>query len=453
MNKKAFATAGLIIGIFLGALEGTVVATAMPKVIEDLGGKHLYALPFAVYMLTSTVSSPLWGRLSDIFGRKRLYLMGVVLFVVSSMLCGIAYNMYWLIAMRALQGMGAGCLMTLTMTLVGEMYGLAERAKVQGYISGVWGFSGLVGPMIGGLIVDHISWHWVFFLNLPFGIVAMVLVYMFLEEKIESHKVKIDWPGAILFSLGTGLLVWGLDQVVIWYVLSGLALMGIAFYFEWKHPSPLLPITSLRTNISRFSIFNNLLAGAAFFGAIAYIPLFVQSVANKDASTAGIVLTPMIVGWTITSVIGARLIHTIGMSKLIVLGFSILLIGFSGFALLVHQGLYVLAGVGLVVGCGMGFGMLGTLLIVQENATAKELGASTAAISFARTIGGAIGVSTMSLIMGEAVQTGGIALADALQKAFIFGAVLTLFAFILSLMIQKAYTRQQEIPVAEELGQ
>ncbi|MCD0159012.1 MFS transporter, partial [Deinococcus sp. 6GRE01] len=171
---RQLATVGLVVGVFLAALEASVVATAMPSVIADLGGESLYALPFAVYLLTSTVSSPLWGRASDIVGRRRLYLWGVVIFLIGSALCGLSTSMTTLILARAVQGLGAGALLPLTLTMIGELYTLAERTRVQSFISGVWGVSGLLGPLLGGWLTESLSWRWTFYASLPFGVAALL---------------------------------------------------------------------------------------------------------------------------------------------------------------------------------------------------------------------------------------------------------------------------------------
>lgn len=410
MKHKTLATIGLVIGIFLEALEGTVVATAMPSIVKDLGSPQLYALPFSIYLLTQTVSSPLWGRVSDLIRRKKLYLVGVVLFLIGSVLSGAAHNMPWLIAMRVVQGLGAGGVMTLTFALIGDMYVLKKRAKVQGYISAVWGIAGLLGPLVGGLIADQISWRWVFYLNLPFGIAAFVLCACFLKEAEEApRKFRLDIPGTSLLILGAGLLVWGLDQKIGWMILSGLLAIGLALPFEWRHAAPLLPMKSLQNVISRNSLLNNLLAGAAFFGVIAYIPLFVQRVSGAGATTAGIVLTPMVLGWTTASMLGGRILHRVSLEAINVIGFFLLSVGFAGFVLLIHQGLYALAATGLVAGFGMGFAMLTTLLLVQDHSPKEELGAATAAALYARTIGGALGISLISLVV---VETNNISTAE-----------------------------------------
>jgi EmrB/QacA subfamily drug resistance transporter len=407
----------------------------MPAVVSDLGSPHLYALPFSIYLLTQTISSPLWGRISDLFSRKKLYLTGVVLYLIGSGLSGAAHNMPWLIAMRVVQGVGAGCVLTLTFTLIGDMYVLEERAKKQGYISAVWGIAGLVGPLAGGLIVDNISWRWVFYLNLPFGIAAFALCALFLHEVREPGKdFRLDLPGASLLIIGAGLLVWGLDQKVLWMILSGIGLIGLALPFELRHPAPLLPIKSMRNIITRNSLLNNLLAGAAYFGAVAYIPLFVQRVAQADATMSGIVLTPMVVGWTTASILGGRILHRTSLEAINTAGFLFLALGFAGFFLFIHLGIYVLAATGFVAGFGMGFGMLTTLLLVQDNSPKEELGAATAAAMYARTIGGALGVSLISLVVIETARISNPQLALEFQRGFFLSFLLAAAAFVVSVI-------------------
>lgn len=433
MNFRTLATIGLIIGVFLEALEGTVVATAMPFVVKELGSPQLYALPFSIYLLTQTVSSPLWGRVSDLIERKRLYLIGIVLYLLGSGLCGAAHSMHWLIAMRVVQGVGAGCVMTLTFTIIGDMYAMEQRAKVQGYMSGVWGIAGLLGPLAGGLITDHISWRWVFYLNIPFGIAAFVLCAVFLKEVAQERtKFRLDIPGASLLIIGAGLLVWGLDQRE--YLMAGVGILaiGLAMPFEFRHSSPLLPIKSLGNAIARSSLLNNLLAGAAFFGAIAYVPLFIEKVAGGGATTAGIVLTPMVVGWTVASILGGRILHWMSLEKINMSGFFFLSAGFAGFVVLLPVGIYALAVTGFVAGFGMGAGMLTTLLLVQENASREELGAATAAAMYARTIGGSLGVSLISLVVVGISSVSAQQLTTEFQRGFFLSFILALAAFVVS---------------------
>ena len=439
-RARTLAVAGLLLGIALAALESSVIATAMPTVIRELGGQHLYALPFAVYLLTSTITSPLWGRASDLLGRKRLYLAGVVIFLLGSMLCGVAGSMTVLIAARALQGIGAGSVQTLTFTLVGEMFTLEQRARVQGFFSGVWGIAGLVGPLVGGLLVDHASWRWVFYLNLPFGIPALLLALRYLPNirPARQGRAQIDWLGALLFTLGSGLLIWGLEFKLWALAALSLGVLAAALWVESRHPSPLLPMRNLKAVLPRVGVLGNLLAGAAYFGTIAYLPLFAQGVSGQGATAAGVILTPMLLGWTGTSILAARLISRVGTTRLTLWGFNILVVAFVLFAALAHAPLWAISAVGFVAGSGMGFAMF-TLLIAVQQATAKaDLGAITSAILFSRQMGGAIGTALMGALIGEAaISAGGPALASGLQRAFVLALVLVALAWTLAQALRR----------------
>ncbi len=438
-RARTLAVAGLLLGITLAALESSVIATAMPTVIKDLGGSQLYALPFALYLLTSTVTSPLWGRASDLLGRKLLYLAGVLIFLLGSMLCGLASSMAFLIAARALQGVGAGALQTLTFTIVGEMFTLEQRARVQGFFSGVWGVAGLVGPLIGGLIVDQVSWRWVFYLNLPFGIPALLLVLKFLPSlRPEKKRVSIDWLGAALFTLGSGLLIWGLEFKLWLLVALSLAVLGGALWVETRHPSPLLPIQNLKATLPRVGVLGNLLAGAAYFGTISYLPLFAQGVGGHGATTAGVILTPMLLGWTMTSIVAARVLGRVGATRLTLWGFNTLVLAFVLLSALAHAPLWAISAAGFVAGSGMGFAMFTLLIAVQQASAKADLGAITSAILFSRQLGGAVGTALMGSLIGKAaLASGGPALADGLQRAFLLALVLVALAWTLAQALRK----------------
>lgn len=440
MNEKSkVRTAlGLTIGVFLAAMEGTVVATAMPDVIMDLGGEHLYALPFSMYLLTMTVSSPLWGKFSDIYGRRHIYVIGVIIFLIGSAGCGASHSMEFLIGMRVIQGLGAGSITPLTFTINADMFAVKRRAKVQGYMSAVWGFSGLAGPLLGGFLVDWLSWRYVFYLNIPFGIIALVVVAYYYRDTIEKSALKLDWLGTILFTAGAALLVYGLEEMKIWMIAVSIISLLISWRIESSHPHPLLPVRSLRLKIPRTVMIQNLFAGMAYFGILAFLPLYVQRVEAKGATTAGLVLTPMIVGWTLTNIIGGRLLSRLSLFTLIRIGFGLLTLGFCAFTLFYDASIFFLSGAGLIVGAGMGFSMLGTLLAAQEYSPRSELGSSTSSVMFARTIGGSIGVSILSAIISEQLK-GSI---DLLQSSFWWAYLACLafagIAFMSSFMLSKA---------------
>ena len=429
-------------GVFLNALESSVVATAMPSVIADLRGQHMYALPFAMYLLTSTVSSPLWGRASDLVGRKRLYLAGAALFLLGSALCGAAQSMGWLIAARALQGLGAGALLTLSLTIVGELYGLEERGKVQAFISGVWGLSGLAGPLLGGWLTETWSWRWTFYVSLPFGLLALFMVSRFLHETAERRPAgpgaaQLDWAGAALFTLGSGLSIWGLEMRLWPLVVLGLGVLVGAVALERRHPAPLLPMRALRDQVPRVAFAGNFLGGAAYFGVIAYLPLYAQGVSGQGATAAGAILTPMLVGWTLTSILSARLIRVVPLARLSQLGFALLTLMFLALTFTVHSPLWVTSALGFAVGMGMGFSMLSLLLAAQQAAGRTELGAVTSGVMFARQMGGALGTALMALLIGShAIGAGGPELAEGLRRAYFLALGLVAAAFLVSLRLR-----------------
>ncbi|WP_221088896.1 MFS transporter [Deinococcus aquaedulcis] len=433
-RARQLATTGLIVGVFLAALEASVVATAMPSVIGDLGGERLYALPFAVYLLTSTVSSPLWGRASDIVGRRRLYLAGVVIFLLGSALCGISTSMGALIGARALQGLGAGALLPLTLTMIGELYALKERGRVQSLISGVWGISGLLGPLLGGWLTEQASWRWTFYASLPFGVAALALALRFLPETGQPRPARLDWAGAALFTLGSGLVVWGLEQRQWALVGIGAATLVGAVALERRHPAPLLPMKALAQRLPRVAFAGNLLGGAAYFGVIAYLPLYAQGVTGSGATAGGAILTPMLVGWTLTAIVTARLVKTVPLARIAQVGFAVLVAMFTALTFAVHAPLWVTSALGFAVGTGMGLAMLSLLLAAQESAARTELGAVTSGVLFARQMGGALGVALMALLIGPAaIEAGGPSLAEGLRRAYLLALGLVALAFVLSL--------------------
>lgn len=442
-NKK-WTAIGLVVGVFLAAMEGSVVATAMPEVIKDLGGEHLYALPFSMYLLTTTISSPIWGKLSDIFGRKIIYVVGVILFLLGSAGSGASQSMEMLIWMRILQGLGAGCITPLTFIINADMYSVVRRARVQGYMSAVWGFSGLVGPLLGGFIVDWVSWRYVFYLNIPFGISALIMVIMFYKEQIKKSAFKLDWIGTLIFTGAASFLVYGLEILNPWMITGGISGLIISWWIDSRHPYPLLPIQSLKLKIPRSAMNLNFLAGMAYFGILAFLPLYIQRVEAQGATTAGLVLTPMIVGWTITNIIGGRILSKVTLFFLIRLGFSILVIGFIGFVIFYNDSIYHLATCGFFVGSGMGFSMLGTLLTVQEFSPRSELGSSTSSVMFARTIGGSVGISILSAIIANNLEASTPAIQHAFWWAYLTCTFFTVIALVISITLPSGVKPMEE---------
>jgi EmrB/QacA subfamily drug resistance transporter len=461
-RRRRLIVLGVMLSIFLGALESTVVSTAMPRVVASLGGLDMYSWVFSGFLLTSTVTMPLWGRLSDLLGRRRVFLAGLAIFLVGTTLSGLSRTMTELIVFRMLQGLGAGSLMTIGMTIIGELFRLERRAKMQGAISGVWGLASLAGPLIGGLLTDHVSWRWVFYINLPFGLVAMALIATALvDAPRDGRRPVIDYAGVALFATGvTGLLVGVLEagRVGGWTgpgVLGPLALAVAALVaflaVERRAAEPIVPLRLLANRMVLAAALTGFLAGMAMFGAISYVPLYLQVVREMSATAAGVVLIPFVLGWVVMSATSARLVLRIGYRVVVLTGMVCLTIGF---ALLSRWSTSLTQAVAmrdaLVGGIGMGLTMVPMLIAVQSAVVRADLGAATSMIQFFRTIGGAIGLSVMGTVMAWRLGAG-LSRAEALHGVFVTGLVVCVAALLSAFLVPAG--RAQDLARADLRGE
>ncbi len=390
-----------MLGMFLAALEATVVSTAMPTVVASLGGIDHYSWVFTAYLLTSTATVPLWGRLSDVYGRRVVYLAAIALFLTGSMLSGMSQSMGQLVFFRFLQGLGGGGLIPLGLTVIGEIYTLAERTRMQAVFSSLWGVASIAGPLIGGVITDTVSWRWVFFISLPVGLLAATIVHRSLPQTHEPpHGVYLNWPAALLLLLATTLVLVAFSE---WSVIWAAAAIAASVAFAQtnrRSPNPILPLTLLRNRTIAVAVTVGFLAGVALFGTLAFVPLFVQVSTGVSATRAGQILTPLYLMWVLSSIVAARLLFRIGPRLSTVLGTSAVFIACAGLPL--TAGLasrrWVFADIALM-GTGLGFSMLALLLSVQHSVSRTELGLATSLNMFARSIGGAVGVSIMGAIL------------------------------------------------------
>ncbi len=408
-SQRTTVTLGVMLGLFLAALEATVVGTAMPTVIASLGGLHIYSWVFSAYILTSTVTVPLWGRLSDLYGRKRFILFGIAIFLLGSALSGMATSMAQLVLFRAIQGLGAGALLPLGMTIIGEIYSLERRARMQGLFSGVWGLASIIGPLIGGFITDHLSWRWVFYINIPCGIAAALLIGLALAEPRDHRKrVTIDYAGAAtLIALVTLLLLalGGAQQNVGSSLTLGLLgvcalLLALFLAIERRAPEPIVPLSLFSHRIFSVSSVNGFFVGMAMFGSLSFIPLFVQGVIGTTATEAGTTLTPFMLCWVGFSVLGGRLILKIGYRPTALIGVGLITLGFMGLVLMnAETSRLVVMSYLATAGAGMGFSMVTLLIAVQTSVPRQQLGIATSGTVFFRSIGGAVGVAVMGAVL------------------------------------------------------
>jgi EmrB/QacA subfamily drug resistance transporter len=428
LGRRRAITAGLLLGMSLGAMEATVVGTAMPTVIATLGGLAHYSWVFSAYLLTSTASVPIWGRLSDLYGRRRMYVTGIVIFLIGSMASGAATSMPMLIASRAVQGLGTGAIIPLSMTIVGELYTLAERARTQALFSGVWGLASVAGPLIGGYITDALNWRWVFYLNLPFGITCMIVLLLAYPSVRQKSDVRVHWLGATLLFTGISALLLALGGdvglVALAFAAMSVALLAAFVVVERRSSDPLLPIDLLRNPLIARTLTVVFLVGMALFGAIAFIPLFVQGVMGATATQAGQVLTPLFMGWVIMSIVSARFTVKLGYRLLAIAGSALMTVGFVGLSFVeADSSRSTVLSAGLLIGSGMGLSMLSLLLAVQHGVARAHLGLATSLNQFSRSVGAAVGIAAMGALMTR--QLAGVSIPGGVEALAASGTMLT----------------------------
>jgi EmrB/QacA subfamily drug resistance transporter len=409
--------------MFLAALEATVIGTAMPTVIAALGGLNHYSWVFSAYLITSTVTVPVWGKLSDLYGRRLFYQIGIGLFLLGSVLSGMSGSMTQLIVFRAIQGLGAGALVPLGMTIIGDIFTVAERARMQAYFSGVWGFSSVIGPVLGGFITDQWSWRWVFYINFPVGLVAALIIGLALKEPVRRERPSIDYAGAALLMAAITLLMLALVEggASLSTLLSArnlalfaaAAILSVCFvWVERRAADPLIPFALFRNRVVTVSVVAGFLAGVGMFGAISFVPLFAQGALGATATEAGSLLTPLLLSWVTMSIIGGRLLLRVGFRPTCIAGFALMTFGFILLSTFQREASRLWLYFDLVlIGAGLGLTMLTLLIAVQQSVARSQLGIATSLNQFSRSIGGAVGVAIMGAVLsaGLAAQLGEVA--------------------------------------------
>ena len=392
---------GIMLSLFMASMEATVIATAMPTIVKQLGGLEIYSWAFSAYMLTSTCTVPVYGKLSDIYGRRIVYAVAMTLFLGGSVLCGFAQSMEQLIFYRALQGIGAGGVLPLAFIIIGDIFTFEQRARMQGFFAGVWGVSSIIGPVLGGFLVDQWSWQWVFYVNVVPGVVAFALVWFALQDHVtHKERLPIDFAGAGLLMAAVVLLLLGLSDlgslVGIGLVVGAVVLFVLLWIVERRAPDPMLPLTLFRNRLFVTATLHGSLAGWAMFGTLSFVPLFVQAVMGRSATEAGTTITPMMLGWVLASVIGGRLLLKIGYRTVALTGMVLLTVGSF---LLSQSGTEATRMVVMVyltlMGIGMGLSVPSFLIAVQSSVGKRNLGTATSTLQFSRSIGGTLGVSVM----------------------------------------------------------
>lgn len=410
VKHQGLLLAGLFIAMLFGALDGTIVGTAMPRIIGDLGGLGWMTWLTTSYMLTSTVVVPIAGKLSDMIGRKMVYITGLVIFIVSSALCGMAQNMTELIIFRALQGTGGGIMMPMAMIIVGDLFTGTQRAKWQGMFGGLFGLSSVIGPQVGGWIVDSLNWRWVFYINLPVGIVATILIAMALPKHRSVGVVRFDVAGMVTMILGVfGILLtltlggknfaWGSWQIISLLVVSLLFILAF-IRVEMKAAEPILPMRFFKNRT--FTLINGIgfLMSVGMFGAMMFVPLFMQGILGYSPSASGTIMMPLTVTMIAASIVSGLIIEKMGIRLQMMIGLLIMSIGFVFLARMgLQTSTLTTTIIMFVLGLGMGFVFPGLTLALQESYPQSDLGIVTSSSTFFRQIGGTFGMTVLGVIM------------------------------------------------------
>lgn len=405
------AITGIMLGLLLSSLDQTVVGTALPRIVNDLHGFNHYSWVATAYLLASTAAVPVFGKLSDSYGRKWFYLGGMIWFMAASALCGLSQSMTQLIVFRGIQGIGGGILMANAFAIIGDLFPPAERGKWQGLTGAVFGLSSVVGPTLGGWLTDGPGWRWVFYINLPVGILAIIVLFIGLPQIRARQAKPVDWWGAATIVAATVSLLlaftwagteyaWSSPQIVSLLVLAA-AMTGLFIFIETRAVDPMLSLQFFKNRTFTVSVLSMFLLAAGMFGSIIYLPLFVQEVIGTSATNSGIVLTPMMLSLVVASTTSGQIISRTGRYKWAVVGGLALMV--AGMALLSMMDVHATNGTAVrnMIVLGLGIGMtLPTLTLVVQNAfPPSEIGVVTAAVQFFRSIGATIGVALMGTLL------------------------------------------------------
>jgi EmrB/QacA subfamily drug resistance transporter len=405
----------VMLSVGLIAIDATILATAVPSIVNDLGGFAQFPWLFSIFLLAQAVSVPIFAKFTDLMGRKPIMLVGIGLFVLASILCGIAWSMPALIAFRALQGIGAGAIMPTSMTIIGDIYSVAERARVQGYVASVWALSSVVGPTLGGVFVDFLNWRWIFFVNIPLGALAAWWLARRFHEKVVRRQHRIDVAGAALLGVGSSLIILGLLEGGIlwqWSSLPSLTILTVGASFliifafvERRAAEPILPGWVFRSRLLNSTNLAGLGVGVMLIGLTSFIPLYAQGVLHTTALVAGFALAALTLGWPLAASIAGRIYLKIGFRRTTLIGAVVIMVGAAMLALLSsHSSVWQIAATCFVIGVGLGLVASPTLIAAQSAVDWERRGVVTGTNVFARSMGSALGVAVFGAIANASLS-------------------------------------------------
>ena len=408
----------LMLAMFMVAIEATVVATAMPQIVARLGGFQVYAWVFSAFLLTQTATTVMFGKLADLFGRKPVMIAGLVVFLIGSVLAGFSWSMGSLIAFRLVQGLGAGAIQPTSMTIVSDLYTLDERRRTQSWMATVWGVSAVIGPLAGAFIVQHISWAWVFWINVPLGVLAVAGLVLFLHEHVEHQSRHIDWGGAALFTVAVSALLVAISPTSGGGILShpwpfaAIALVSAPAFVFWERRTrePMMDVELWSQPTIASANAATLAAGLGLIGLTACLPIYVQAVLGRSAIVSGLTLTAVGIGWPVAATISARLfLPWWGMRTTLRLGAALIVAGGAAFPFLGsgESGLWLSSAGAFLMGAGMGMMSYTAVLLLQASVEWNRRGAATASNVFARLLGNTLGAAVMGAILNLGLHLAG----------------------------------------------
>ncbi|HEU0242157.1 MAG TPA: MDR family MFS transporter [Micromonosporaceae bacterium] len=432
----------LMLSVSLVAIDSTIIATAVPSIVADLGGFAQFPWLFSVYLLAQATSVPIYGKLADLVGRKPIMFVGIGLFLLGSVLCGTAWSMPALIAFRALQGLGAGAVAPMSMTIVGDIYSTAERGKVQGYIASVWAASSVVGPTLGGVFSEYLTWRWIFYVNVPLCVLAAWMLSRSFKERVTRQRHRLDYLGASLLTMGCTLLILGLiEGGVVWSWVSvagivipfaGVALLGAFVVVERRAAEPVLPLWVFRHRMLLTTTLVSCGVGAVLIGLTSYVPTFSQGVIGVGPLVAGFTVAALTLGWPITASQSSRVYLRAGFRSTALIGSATALLGAALTTLLTADAtVWQVASTCFIVGAGLGFVAAPALIAAQTTVGWSQRGVVTGTNMFGRSIGSAVGVAVFGAIANAVHHSAGgtpavTLLARESHDVFIGVAVMTL---------------------------
>jgi EmrB/QacA subfamily drug resistance transporter len=410
-TSRPLVLACVMLALFIAAIEATIVATAMPQIVGKLGGFALYSWVFAAFLLTQTATTVLFGKLSDIYGRKPVMIAGILIFLVGSLLCGFAWSMPSMIVFRLIQGLGAGSMQPVAITIAGDIYAPRERLKIQGWLSAVWAIAALAGPIAGGLIVQRFSWSWVFWVNIPIAILTIIGFVLFMHEDIERKPHALDYPGAALFSVAITALLVALTQsaTLSWGeigILTGVLVLATGLFLlqERRTDEPMIALDLWGDRMIASANASLLLGTMTLIGVTSYLPVYIQAVQGRAAILAGIPLSAMLFAWPLASAVSGRILRRVSMRTTLRFGALLIPIGAAFLLLMRPDSSPAFAGVGpFIMGFGMGLLNITSMVMIQGSVEWSKRGSATASLIFSRTLGNTLGVTALGALLNSGV--------------------------------------------------